>query len=214
MFRYLNIILFASILFAYSGSKKEKSNKTINEPIEWTHSWMINTNDTLHPRILIVGDSHVEAYYPFIQDRLQRLANCCKFTTSKSMGDPIFIDQLELIFKQYEFDLICFNNGLHGGGYTTDEYTSYIPVVYALLKKHSKSGVIWVNTTAFRKTGTLDEFSAFNNEVVKRNQRVYDFTKAHKINLIDSYTMSVDHLDYYLNDGIHFNQEGQKLKPT
>jgi len=24
--------------------------------------------------------------------------------------------------------------------------------------------------------------------------------------------MSVDHLDYYLNDGIHFNQEGQKAE--
>lgn len=89
----------------------------INEDIEWSHTWIVNTNDTLLPKVLIVGDSHVDGYYSVVAKKLGTKVSCSKFTTSKSLGDPVFINQLESVLMLCDFDIISFNNGLHGADY-------------------------------------------------------------------------------------------------
>ena len=173
---------------------------------------MVNTHDKNLPRILLIGDSHVEAYFPVVLENLKSLAYCCKFTTSRSLGDPILIDQLHLIFKQFNFDVICFNNGLHGYGFTEKQYGKYIPAVYRMLKKHSNKAIVWVNTTGTREKGHLDLHTAFNERVIARNKLVADFSNAKEIPLIDSYDLSEKHPEFYSSDGVHFNQEGIKAE--
>jgi len=214
MFKFLSIALLCSIFFSCTLFKSEQKGTTVNETIEWSNTWMVNTNDKDLPRILLIGDSHVEAYYQSVAADLKTIAYCCKFTTSKSLGDPILIDQLELIFKQYDFDVICFNNGLHGGAYSEEQYGKFVPVVYDLLKKHCRKEVIWVNTTAARKGDDLKEFTDFNDQVILRNKIISDFTRANEIPLLDSYTISFNHVDFYAEDGIHFNQAGIKSEAS
>jgi hypothetical protein len=214
MFRFFVILLFVCVLAGCTTSKRYNDVTTVNETIEWTHSWMVNTNDKQLPRVLIIGDSHVEGYFKFIDENLKSIANCCRFTTSKSLGDPILIDQLELFFKQYDFDIICFNNGLHGKTYSIEEYGKYIPIVYEHLKDHSKKAIIWVNTTATRKPGNLNELSECNDQVLERNKLVADFANTHGILQVDFYSLSINNLDYYVADGTRFNQNGQKAEAS
>ena len=191
------------------GQDKKHKNSSINEDIEWSHTWVVSTNKYDLPKVLIIGDSHVERYYQNVTDKLINKAYCNKFTTSRSLGDPILIDQLRAVFNAYKFDIICFNNGLHGVDYTVKQYSNYIPEVYNLFKKNNSNiKLIWVNITARRVPKNLTDFDKYNTGIINRNKAIADFTKAKQIPLIDFYSLSINHMDYYEPDGIHFNPNG------
>lgn len=200
------IISFISLVSCQSARHSQSS--TINEDIEWTHTWITSTNKTDLPHVLIIGDSHVEAYYPSVANALNGVAYPCKLTTSKSMGDPVLLEQIEAVLKQYKFDVISFNNGLHGRGYSAEQYAAYIPRVYKLLRKYGHPKIQWVNTTAERDTKDLQSVDSFNANIVKRNEYVKEFAQREHIPVIDDYTLSINHPEFYRNDGVHFNEEG------
>jgi len=195
----------------YRAALKDRIIKknSFSEGIEWSHTWMVSTNKHDLPRVLIIGDSHVEGYYQGVAEKLGNKVYCCKFTTSRSLGDPALIEQLKALFFSYRFDVICFNNGLHGVAYTDEQYNHYLPVVYRLFKKENPGlKLIWVNTTARRVGNNLSEFDKYNVAVINRNKAVEEFARLKNIPLIDYYSISVNHPDYYKNDGIHFNITG------
>ena len=208
------LLLLCCIIFGCVNKIDKEKGITINENIEWTRSWIVNTNDTILPKVLIIGDSHVERYYGIVAKNLESHASCSKFTTSKSLGDPVFIKQLELILKQYTFDIIAFNNGLHGEDYAIEAYSKYVPIAYNLLKNNAKTSVIWVNSTAIRSKNNLNEFAPRNNQIVERNKYLSHFTKENKIILLDFYSKTAHNIDYYTNDGVHFNKEGVHTEAT
>ena len=192
--------------FAESPTPKKKA---ISEGTEWSNMWMVSTNNHDVPRVLIMGDSHVERYYQVVNAKIGKKALCCKFTTSRSLGDPSLIAQLKALFFSYKFDVICFNNGLHGTDYSDKQYSSDIPAVYKLFKKQNRNvKIIWVNTTARRVGHQLNDFDQLNNGVINRNKAVAEFTASKNIPLVDFYTPSITNLDYYDNDGIHFSKKG------
>ena len=200
------------LLSSCVSTKKTLLGSSLNESTEWSNTFIVGTDKTDLPKVLLIGDSHVERYYPKVTENLNGKAYCSKFTTSRSLGDPNLIEQLDLILKKFDFDVICFNNGLHGEFYSVDEYKNYLPVVYNLIKKKSRKGIIWINTTAFRKRNSLDEFHERNNQVVMRNKVCLEFTTKNQIPLLDFYTASLNNKDYYTNDGIHFNETGVKAQ--
>ncbi len=169
---------------------------------------MVNTSDTVLPRVLVVGDSHVERYYPHIALSLKDQANVCKLTTSKSLGDQILLDQIQLVLKQYSFDIITFNNGLHGRGYEEKEYAEHLPRVVNMIMENCEGILILVNTTPARQRNNLGDFQEFNKKVVERNQIFDSFAKEHSLLLVNLYTLGEKSTDYYTNDGIHFNEKG------
>lgn len=208
-------LIFILLLIACNNSKNESgpekslNQKSFSEDIEWSHMWMVSVNSHDLPKVLIIGDSHVERYYPSVADRLQGKAYCSKFTTSRSLGDPALIEQLKSIFFSYKFDIISFNNGLHGADYTDEQYSSYIPVAYKLFTDSNPDlKLIWVNTTGSRIRDNIVTFDERNQDVINRNKAVESFTHHHNIPMIDLYSVSVSHPEYYENDGIHFNKEG------
>ena len=206
-----NICVSAALCLITLGSchtTKMTEGKIINEDIEWSHTWITGTNKTDLPHVLIIGDSHVEGYYPSVEKALDGIAYPCKFTTSKSMGDPILLEQLEEVLKHHHFDVISFNNGLHGRGYTAEEYAAVIPDVYKLLSKYGNPKIQWVNTTAERDHLNLQITDAFNANVVKRNQYVEAFAGKKNIPVIDNYSLSIAHPEFYRSDGVHFIPEG------
>jgi hypothetical protein len=184
-------------------------SRSISEDIEWSQMWMVSVNNLDLPRVLIIGDSHVERYYPLVAERLHDKAYCSKFTTSRSLGDPAMIEQLKTVFFSFKFDIISFNNGLHGAEYSVEQYSRYIPEVYKLfIENNTGVRLIWVNTTGSRDSENISAFNEFNKEVINRNKAVENFTRANSIPLIDLYSLSNSHPEYYETDGIHFNKEG------
>ena len=55
-------------------NKKSKKNVFISEGTEWSNTWMVATNKHDLPRVLIIGDSHVERYYQPVSGKLNKKA--------------------------------------------------------------------------------------------------------------------------------------------
>jgi hypothetical protein len=212
--KYLFSVVLAIIICACNNKNGVKTNtalnkRSISEDIEWCHLWMVSVNSNDLPRVLIIGDSHAERYYPRVTAKLNDRAYCSKFTTSRSLGDPALIEQLRSVFFSFRFNVISFNNGLHGAEYSTEQYSQYIPQVYKLFRE-ANPGVklIWVNTTGSRMRDNFGLFNEYNHEVIKRNNSVENFAKENNVPLVDLYDLSVKHPEYYETDGIHFNKDG------
>lgn len=205
-------LLLSCLLFGCINHNNKTEGVTINETIEWAQTWIVNTNDTILPKVLIVGDSHVESYYGVVAKKLGANVSCSKFTTSKSLGDPVFIKQLESVLMLCNFDIISFNNGLHGGDYSIEEYSKFVPIAYQLLRKNAKKSVVWVNSTAIRKNDNINEFAPRNQQIIERNKYLSDFTNDNNIMLIDFYSKTANNIEYYSNDGVHFNSEGVNVE--
>ena len=106
---------------AYSPEEKDR---IVREEIEWLDVWVPgNSNKTL-PRVLLIGDSMARGYYKEVEDKHKGKAVVGRLTTSKSLGDPAFLAEVKLILSQTRFDVVHFNNGLHGWGYTEAEYAA------------------------------------------------------------------------------------------
>lgn len=204
--------LLCCLFFGCVNHSYKTEGVIINEGIEWSHTWIVNTNDTILPKVLIVGDSHVDGYYSVVAENLGANASCSKFTTSKSLGDPVFIKQLESVLMLCDFDIVSFNNGLHGADYSIEEYSRFVPIAYELLKKNVKKSVVWVNSTAIREKDNIIQFALRNQQIIERNKFLSDFTHDNNITLVDFYSKTANNLDYYSNDGVHFNSEGVNVE--
>ena len=210
-----HILLIAAVLLSgmLNGQTKtqEKANpkRTINENIEWTNSWVVANDKHDLTKVLVMGDSHVNAYYPVLAEFLKDKAYVSKFTTSKSLGDPVYIEQLKWFLKSNKFEIISINNGLHGIGFTLDQYAGDLPVLYKIIRKYQPAAkLIWVNTTARRIANRTSELDSLNRQVIERNKVVSAFCNEKQIPLLDLYILSAEHPGYFQSDGIHFQPEG------
>jgi hypothetical protein len=210
-FQLIFVILLIACNNSNTANRQDETlnQKSISEDIEWSNMWMVSVNKKDLPKVLIIGDSHVERYYPVVAGKLLDKAYCSKFTTSRSLGDPALIEQLKAVFFSFKFDVISFNNGLHGVEYSDAQYSLDIPEVYKLFTG-SNPGVklVWVNTTARRLRDSIAAFDGHNQGVINRNRAIENFTKAHNIPVVDLFSLSIIHPDYYESDGIHFNKQG------
>jgi lysophospholipase L1-like esterase len=159
--------------------------------------------------VLLIGDSHVERYYPVVTNLLKDKAVVSKITTSLSMGDATFLPQLAGLLAEHKFDYIFFNNGLHGVLFTPSEYAADISKVYKLLTKNNPSvKFVWANTTARRVPNKLDSFDAYHTDVIERNKHVSDFCNNKGITVLDFFGLTVNDKSLFTGDGIHVNELG------
>jgi hypothetical protein len=108
--------------------------RIVREDIEWCDVWLpyLNCNDL--PRVFLIGDSITHAYYPEVEKRLAEKAFVGRLATSRSVGDPGLIREVETVLSQTHFDVIHFNNGMHGWGYSKPSMTSSSPNCWKLCK--------------------------------------------------------------------------------
>jgi len=181
-----------------------------NESISWNHSWIVKSTPAQNlPNVLLIGDSHVERYYPVVNNLLKDKAVVSKITTSLSMGDPTFLPQLAGLLAGHTFDYIFFNNGLHGVLFSPNEYAADISKVYKLLTKNNPAvRVVWANTTARRVPNKLDAFDTYHAGVIERNKYVSDFCNKKGITVLDFFGLTVNDKSLFTGDGIHVNELG------
>ncbi len=200
-------VLLTALAFA---SHLAHGVEPMREPIEWANVWVQDADKTDLPRVLIIGDSIVMGYYPEVERRLRGKASCARLATSKCMCDPAFLPEVELLIKHYEFDVIHFNNGLHGYDYTEEQYAESFQHFLALVQKYAPNAkVIWALSTPERQPGNLEQFTSVNARVAERNRLVRLFAEEHDIPINDLNTMGVENPDFYTNDGTHFNEAGR-----
>lgn len=210
MKRYFALItaLIAVIMLSSCSSQMQKA--PVRERIEWCNIWITNANKDDLPRVLFIGDSITQGYFGAVEKLIGDKANCARLTTSRSVCDQIYFDELSLILKQYDFDVIHFNNGLHGWGYTEEQYREGLVRLFDMLRDNAPDAkLVWAYSTPVQKDSGM---SANAHRVSLRNGIAAGIARSEGIRLNDLYSLVDGHDEYYSKDGVHFNDEGKNLQ--
>jgi len=186
--------------------------KSITEKIEWTWTDRPETPAPALPNVLLEGDSITRAYYPAVQANLKGIANVYLFATSASSGDARLPGQLHdyLAMIAVPFAVIHFNNGMHGWGYTEQQYAAGLPgVVAAFHAGQPQARLVWASTTPIQLDLTGGQ--ATNARVDARNQLAAALMAAQSIPIDDQHTLMLAHQDMHA-DNVHFNADGSALQ--
>jgi len=179
------------------------------EAIEWCNIWIPDVNESKLPRVLLIGDSITQGYYGKVADALKGKASVARLTTSKSIGDPALLAEVALVLGQCRFDVVHFNNGLHGWGFTEEEYQKAFPALVATIRKHApQAKLIWATITPMRQAGKLDVIAENTKRVQARNKIAEEIVAREGIAVDDLYGLVKDHPEYWSPDGVHFNAQG------
>src|ERR1700677_4135063 len=136
--KYITLLL--SIFAMVISSGKAKANDypaSAKESIEWCDIWISHANETNLPRVLLIGDSITRAYYPEVEKHLERKAYVGRLSSSAFISDPVLLKQIEMVLGQYKFDVIHFNNGMHGWQPSEAEYAPAFPEYLKTIQKYA-----------------------------------------------------------------------------
>ena len=179
------------------------------EAIEWCNIWIPDANGTDLPRVLLIGDSITQGYYGKVADALKGKVSAARLTTSKSIGDPVLLAEVALVLDQCRFDVVHFNNGLHGWGYSEEEYQKHFPELVETIRKHApQAKLIWATITPIRQAGKLEVIAENTKRVEARNKIAEAIVAKEGIAVDDLYGLVKDHSEYWSQDGVHFNGKG------
>ena len=181
------------------------------EGIEWCDIWIAHANETNLPRVLLIGDSITRGYYPAVEQRLAGKAYVARLATSAFISDPMLLQQVSMVLDHNRFEVIQFNNGMHGWQHDEAEYGRAFHGFVANLRRHApQAKLIWASTTPLKPSAesrTAHPGQASDARVAARNSIALDCLKGQGIALTDLYTPVLGHAEYY-SDGVHFNRDG------
>lgn len=182
------------------------------EPTEWCSTWIPDANGTKLPRVLLIGDSISMCYYPGVVEKLKGKASIARLSTSKSLGDPALLTEVALVLDQCRFDVVHFNNGLHGDAYSEAEYANAFPELVATIRKHAPGAkLIWATTTTVGPPRTKEDMLKKNKRVAARNKIAAAFTAKEGIAVDDLCGLMEKHPGNF-SDGTHFTGPGVALQ--
>ena len=187
------------------------ADEPIRERIEWIDIWVTDADKEDLPKVLFVGDSITRGYFGSAEKHLAGKASCARLTTSKCVSDPTFNDDLQLLLKQYTFSVIHFNNGLHGWGYTEEQYRDGLAKTVQTIKQHAGDAkLIWTTTTPMRKKDDLQAFADDTSRVKERNVLAAEIMKGNAAATDDLFQLVEAHAEWQSTDGVHFNAMGNE----
>lgn len=208
--RVLLIVIFLGSAFAASAAAQDAAR--IPEEIEWTWEVRPAHPNVKLPNVLLLGDSITRNYFPEVTKNLSGIANVYLMASSTCVGDPRLEPQIAefAAMEGVRFQVVHFNNGMHGWGYSETQYQVAFPgFIRAARTLTTKSGtLIWASTTPVR----LDkEVGPTNARVDERNKIALSLVKSAKIIVDDQHTLMMQHRDLYQDD-VHFNDAGAKIQ--
>src|SRR5580698_613674 len=185
------------------------------ESIEWCDIWISHANETNLRRVLLIGDSIVRDYYPEVEKDLAGKAFVARLSTSRFISDPVLLKEIELVLEGTKFDVIQFNNGMHGWQHTEAEYRKAFPKLIKTIRAHApKARLIWATTTPLRdgKGVTYDTNAQYSDErIAARNAIAAEIVAAQNIPTDDLNAAMRGHPEYH-SDNVHFNSQGIQIQ--
>jgi len=184
------------------------------ESIEWCDIWISHANETNLPRVLLIGDSIARDYYSEVEKRLAGKAFVARLATSRFVADPVLLKEIELVLDQAKFDVIHFNNGMHGWQHSEAEYRNALPKFTKTIRAHApKATLIWATTTPLRdgQGVTYDTKAEYSDErITARNAMAAEIMSAQKIQTVDLNAAVRGHPEFH-SDNVHFNGQGSQI---
>ena len=207
----LGLVMLLPIVSRAQTVAPSGSRRVAREPIEWIHLWLPNVNKKDLPQVFLIGDSITEAYYQDVAANLKGMAHVGYFASSLSVGDPMLPQQIALILKNYRFDVIHFNNGLHGKDYSEAEYAQGFPRFLKALRANAGGAkLIWASSTPVRTGKDFAEIGLWTTRVKARNNIAGTYVRRAGIPIDDLYAVVLDHPEFCVGaDGIHPNAAGK-----
>ena len=185
------------------------------EYIEWCDIWISHANETNLPRVLLIGDSIARDYYPEVEKRLAGKAYVARLATSRFVADPVLLKEIALVLGEAKFDVIHFNNGMHGWQHGEAEYRKAFPKFFKTIRVHAPNAkLIWASTTPLRdsKGVAYDPKAVYSDDrVAERNAIAAEFVKARNIPIDDLNAAVRGHPEYH-RDNVHFNDQGIQIE--
>lgn len=205
-----NVIVFI-LLFCCASIFAQQ--KVLREYIEWSDVWIPGANQTDLPRVLLIGNSITRGYSRKVEAALKGKAYVGRLSNSKSVGDPALIDELAVILKNTKFDIIHFNNGLHGFDYTEEEYDKSFPQLIKVIRKYApKAKLIWATITPVRTGEDMKELAPITERLKVRNQIALKHINRAGIEVNDLWKTVIDYPEYYAGgDGTHPAEVGYSV---
>ncbi len=209
--KLLSFLLVISALPALQLFVSAQTAHPTPEEIEWT--WEVRPTDynPKLPNVLLLGDSITRNYYPTVKRLLSDKANVYLMATSASVGDPRLPAQI-VSFRKMEgvrFDVVHFNNGMHGWTYTEDDYRRAFPTFLHTIRTSAKGAkLIWATTTPVKVDAVPGPTNA---RVDARNAIAKTFIGAEHIPIDDQHELMMGHRDLY-QDTVHFNKSGSEIQ--
>ena len=215
-----NLLLPLSVaagLASYLAVAEPNAPPPARESIEWCDIWISHANETNLPRVLLIGDSITRDYYPEVEKRLIGKAFVARLTTSRFIGDPVLLREIELVLAAAKFDVIQFNNGMHGWQHSEAEYRKAFPKIMKTIRTHApKARLIWANTTPLRDGSgvTYDTKEKYSDErIAARNALAAEIMAAQKIPTVDLNAAVRGHPEFH-SDNVHFDGQGSQIFAT
>ena len=185
------------------------------EGIEWCDLWISHANETNLPRVLLLGDSIARDYYPAVEKRLAGRAFVARLSTSAFISDPVLAGEVEMALGSMKFEVIHFNNGMHGWQHGEEEYAAAFPALVQTLRRCAPSArLIWANTTALKISPTRPgPAEATDARIQARNVIAGKVVQAEGILVDDLYSLTAGHPELHA-DNVHFNKQGIALQAS
>ena len=207
-------ILILSLLFPLSIAAAAPPAR---EAIEWCDVWITHANETNLPRVLLIGDSIARDYYPEVEKRFAGKAFVGRLATSRFVADPVLLKEIESVLSGAKFDVILFNNGMHGWQHSETEYRIAFPKLIKTIRAHApKARLIWATTTPLRsgKDVTYDTKAEYSDKrIAARNALAAEVVAAQKLPTVDL-NAAVRGRPELHSDNVHFNGQGSQVLAT
>lgn len=183
------------------------------EGTEWCNIWMPNANKHDLPRVLLIGDSVTQGYGPDVEKQLAGKAYVARLATSRCVGDSVLDAEVAAVLGGETFDVIHFNNGLHGiGAVSEKEYAEFLPQLLAHIRKLApKAKLIWASSTPSHVNGKFEQTDARNENVKERNRIAAELMSKENIPVDDLYGLMIGHPECCA-DSLHYNVAGKAMQ--
>lgn len=233
------VVTFPSVVSRGQRIVFPSGRHVARESIEWARLWLPNvvrhrigkdiigqyglgrsweSHPHIHkslPQVLLIGDSITEGYYKDVAEDLKGRAYVGYFASSLCVGDPMLPEEIRVILTNYKFDVIHFNNGMHGAGYSEKEYAKYFPqYLHTIISNSHGAKLIWATTTPERMGQDFARFTPFNKRIEARNKIADALCRKAGIPIDNLYAVLRHHPEYYSQrgGGVHENTPGQKAE--
>ncbi|MBQ7912986.1 MAG: SGNH/GDSL hydrolase family protein [Clostridia bacterium] len=182
----------------------------MKERFEWIHSWCDETLSGDLPRVLLVGDSITHNYQERVRELLRGVCYVDYISTSYAIDAKIYNHLIYDFMTDSKYDLIHFNNGLHGIHISKRSYKIRLKKLLAKVEKQTK--LVLATSTLVYKEGNKRLDGAWMKRVRERNAAMQELAAEKGYGLDDLYPVSVSvpkELRYV--DGTHYLKEGYDM---
>jgi hypothetical protein len=194
---------------AFAQGETPMSEPVVREKYEWFNIWWDCADDDVLPRVLLIGDSISCGYSGVVTEALREKCHVDRLGTSRSLNDPVLLQATEMMLREFPYQAVHFNNGLHGFRLDGPTYSAALREYVALIRRAApQAKLIWASSTPITENGKPDALADSNEVVSARNALAAEVMQELGIPTNDLYSVVIGKAELRSPDGYHYSGDG------